>query len=210
MDNQDALFGIQGSSRMALGLCDGAGFTPYGKEAAQQAAPAVAELFYRRFWELMLADLDTVRGEVCSTVLPRLRSYAEQKQIPPGWMASTLLVAAMDKEGRYICAHLGDGAILEQAGEERFRMVSNPSNGMLPNSTYLTMNVDMMQHLKITRSADPGRKKLLLVTDGADRLLRPDSRSRQLPCPFSGAAIEAYLDAQRPSDDYSAIEITSC
>ena len=210
-ESQDQIFGIRGSDRISVCVSDGASFTPYGREAAQKVATLAARLFYDRFWPLMLAKPDAVRRELCAAILPELQRYAKEKNIPPEWMAATLLVLAMDEQGRYLCVHLGDGAILEQPRDtpDRFRMLSAPSNGVLPHSTYLTMNADLMAHLKFSRSLEAMPQKLLILTDGADELLRTDSCQRTLPCRFSGPAIEQYLDALHPQDDYSAVEISA-
>lgn len=210
--NQDQMFGIRGSEHLAVCLSDGASFTPFGREAAQKVATITARLFYDRFWPLMLAKPDAVRREICAAILPELQRYAEQQNVPAEWMAATLLVLAMDNQGRYLCVHLGDGAILEQQQNDapnHFRLLSAPSNGLLQHSTYLTMNANLMQHLKFSRSLEPAARKLLVMTDGADQLLRTDSHQRTLPCPFSGPAVEHYLDALHPQDDYSAVELTT-
>lgn len=208
--NQDQLFGIRGHDRIAVCLSDGAGFSPYGREAARRVATITARLFYDRFWQLMVEKPDAVRSELCAALLPALQDYAAQANIPPEWMAATLVALAMDDQGRYICAHLGDGSILEQGPEQssrQFQVVSAPSNGLFLNSTFLTMNSNLMFHLKICRSTVSSQRKLLLMTDGADQLLRPKPDLRTLPCAFSGQEVEHFLDLLHPQDDYSAVEL---
>ena len=70
------------------------------------------------------------------------------------------------------------------------------------------MNTNMMQHLKVYRSLRPVRGKFLLLTDGADDLLRSKLPKDRLLCPFSGPELECYLDEQHPLDDYSAALVT--
>ena len=70
------------------------------------------------------------------------------------------------------------------------------------------MNTNMMQHLKVYRSLWPVRGKFLLLTDGAEDLLRSKLPQDQLLCPFSGPELEHYLDEQHPLDDYSAAIVT--
>ena len=89
-----------------------------------------------------------------------------------------------------------------------FSTISAPSCGIAPHSTYLTMNTNMMQHLKVYRSLRPVRGKFLLLTDGADDLLRSKLPKDRLLCPFSGPELECYLDEQHPLDDYSAAIVT--
>ena len=142
---------------------------------------------------------------------PALRTIASQLGAPPEALATTILAFAADNSGRYLCAHLGDGCILMQppgAEAAAFSTISAPSCGIAPHSTYLTMNTNMMQHLKVYRSLRPVRGKFLLLTDGADDLLRSKLPKDRLLCPFSGPELECYLDEQHPLDDYSAAIVT--
>jgi len=209
---QDQLFGIRGSDHIAVCLSDGGSFTPHGREAAQQTATTTARLFYDHFRELLLADSAAVRREICTALLPALQKYAVQQNIPPESLAATLMVLAADDQGRFVSAHLGDGRILMQEPElapEKFSIISSPSNGVTPHSTYLTMNSNLMRHLKVARTLRPMPRKFLLLTDGADGLLRRSPSPRMLPCRFSGQEIERYLDALHPEDDYSAVELST-
>lgn len=209
---QDQLFGILGSRHSAVCLSDGGSFTAYGCEAAQQTAAITARLFYDHFWELLLADSATVRRTVCATLLPALQEYATQKNIPPESLAATMLVLAADDQGRFISAHLGDGRILMQEPDlapKQFSVISSPSCGVVPHSTYLTMNASLMRHLKVARVLRPAPRKFLLLTDGADEFLRSTQEPKTLPCRFSGQEIEHCLDALRPEDDYSAVELST-
>ena len=65
-----------------------------------------------------------------------------------------------------------------------------------------------MQHLKVYRSLRPVRGKFLLLTDGAENLLRSKLPKDQLLCPFSGPELECDLDEQHPLDDYRAAIVT--
>lgn len=209
-ENQDQLFGIRGRDRIAVCVSDGAGFSPYGREAAHLVATITARFLFDGFWQILLKKPDAVRKELCAALLPVLQEHAMQEHIPPEWMAATLVALATDEQGHYICLHLGDGAILEQRQKNdanSFQLVSAPSNGLRPNTTFLTMNSNLMYHLKISRSTTPAPKKLLLMTDGADRLLRPDQDLRKLPCAFSVSEAERYLDQLHPQDDYTVAEI---
>lgn len=209
--NQDQLFGIRSSDRIAVCLSDGCSTASHGLAAAQQIVTLTARMFYDQFYGLLLDDPDTVRRKICAVLQPALRVFAEQQGVEPEALATTLIVFAADDTGRYLCAHLGDGCILMQppgAEAAAFSTISAPSCGIAPHSTYLTMNTNMMQHLKVYRSLRPVRGKFLLLTDGADDLLRGSLPKDQLLCPFSGPELERYLDEQHPLDDYSAAIVT--
>lgn len=204
--NQDQMFGIQGGDRLSICLSDGCGSSPYGGAAAQYVCTLTARLFFFEFYKLLAADPDTVRQRVAAVLQPALRALAAQEGIDPEELAATILVLAVDQAGRYLCAHLGDGCILTQSQdtpEKKYQVISDASRGITPHSTYLTMNADMMQHLKVYRSFRPHKRKFLLLTDGAADLLRDAPWSRTLPCAFSGPALEEYLDSLCPRDDYS-------
>lgn len=208
--NQDQIFGIRSSDRIAVCLSDGCSTSPRGLAAAQKVVTLTAKMFFNDFYDLLLDDSDTVRRKVSAVLQPTLRAFAAQQGVRPETLAATLLVFAADRSGRYLCAHLGDGCVLMQppdAEASAFSIISSPSHGIVPHSTYLTMNADMMRHLKVYRSLRPSHGKFLLLTDGADNLLRNSSQESHLPCPFSGPALERYLDSQHPLDDYSAAVI---
>ena len=209
--NQDQLFGIRSSDRIAVCLSDGCSTASHGLAAAQQIVTLTARMFYDQFYDLLLDDPDTVRRKVCAVLQPALRTFAKQQGIEPEALAATLIVFAADDTGRYLCAHLGDGCILMQppgADASACSTISAPSCGIVPHSTYLTMNTNMMQHLKVYQSLRPTHGKFLLLTDGADALLRGNLPKDQLLCPFSGPELERYLDEQHPLDDYSAAIVT--
>lgn len=205
--NQDQLFGIHGGDRSSICLSDGCGSSPYGREAAQLVVVLLARMLFERFYELLLDEPDTVRRKVCSALQPALREFATERGIDPETLAATVMAFAADNTGRYLCVHLGDGAILMQpqgAEASEFLTISAPSRGVIPHSTYLTMNADMMRHLKVYQSLGPFKGKILLLTDGADDLLQKEGQKSCLPCPLYGPMIEAYLDGLNPQDDYSA------
>lgn len=208
--NQNQMFGIQGGNRLALCLSDGCDSSPYGGAAAQYVCTLTARLFFFEFYKLLAASQDAVRHRVAAVLQPALRVLAAQEGIDPEELAATILVLAVDQMGRYLCAHLGDGCILTQSqGEatEEYQVISDASRSVGSDSTGLTMDADGMQHLKVYRSFRAQERKFLLLTDGAADLVRVPG-SRTLPCAFSGPELEAYLDSQCPSDDYSGSLIT--
>lgn len=208
---QDQMFGIHGADHLALCLCDGCGSSPLGGEAAQYTAMMTARLFYYEFYDLLLARPDAVRRRLSAVLQPALRTIASQLGAPPEALATTILAFAADNSGRYLCAHLGDGCILLQpkgAPADSVSVISSPSCVAGTHATDLTMNADMMRHLKVYQSLLPTSGKFLLLTDGADGLLRPPARERTLPCALSGPELERCLDQLHARDDYSAALIS--
>ena len=177
---QDQMFGIHGADHLALCLCDGCGSSPLGGEAAQYTAMMTARLFYYEFYDLLLARPDAVRRRLSAVLQPALRTIASQLGAPPEALATTILAFAADNSGRYLCAHLGDGCILLQpkgAPADSVSVISSPSCVAGTHATDLTMNADMMRHLKVYQSLLPTSGKFLLLTaparPGTDAALRP-------------------------------------
>lgn len=135
-----------------------------------------ARLFYYEFYDLLLARPDAVRRRLSAVLQPALRTIASQLGAPPEALATTILAFAADNSGRYLCAHLGDGCILLQpkgAPADSVSVISSPSCVAGTHATDLTMNADMMRHLKVYQSLLPTSGKFLLLTDGADRAAAP-------------------------------------
>lgn len=172
---QDQMFGIHGADHLALCLCDGCGSSPLGGEAAQYTAMMTARLFYYEFYDLLLARPDAVRRRLSAVLQPALRTIASQLGAPPEALATTILAFAADNSGRYLCAHLGDGCILLQpkgAPADSVSVISSPSCVAGTHATDLTMNADMMRHLKVYQSLLPTSGKFLLLTMEQTGLLR--------------------------------------
>ena len=207
-ENQDRMLGISGEKGLVVCLCDGAGFSPYSAAAAQLVSQICTKRVYRELDRFFYLPDEQIKARLECMILRALSRYARQCSIPPEQLAATFLLAAVTPEGRYLVTHLGDGAAMLHTGAENcYQLLSPPSNGLSWNTTFLTMNCRMRQYMRVYRSMQCQPREILLVTDGADHLLRPAPAQRTLPCPFDGPSIHRYLMAKKPEDDYSGILI---
>lgn len=187
-------------------LCDGAGTKSGGAEAARVTAGLLAEVLCGRFEELYHSDSGTARLTVARLVTDALLAESRSAGIRKEELGCTILAAAMDSRGRAVCFHLGDGIIL-QRDRGAYSVVTGPSRGKVPGSTYLTMNCDLWQHLRYCRWQSGSLERLLLMTDGAaDHAAehRPGGWGFALPAELDLEALGRHLDRLEPEDDYSA------
>lgn len=194
-------------------ICDGAGSFAAGGTAAELVSDLLAKTMADRFRELYFCDGPTARLRIAQLIARRLADHSRTAGIPERELACTILASAMDGEGRCICLHLGDGIILQRdRGEPVMRVVSPPMNGLVPGSTYLTMNCDMWRYLRYYRWQSGRTMELLLLTDGA---------AEHLVCRRGGAGwvlipegptdlktLKTWLDRHEPRDDHTAARVT--
>ena len=204
MPCEDACFVASAQNASAAVLCDGAGNSTAGGIAAKIVSELLAESLCKQFDLWYHLDSGTAKRKLAFMVEDRLRDYSQQSGIPEKELACTIVAAAMDRDKRCLCFHLGDGMVLQKEVDMTFGLVSTPSNGLVPNSTYLTMNCDIARNIHFCRWQEPKLAWLFLMTDGAANTI------------FAGTAvtgyyfkhlqlnkIKDYLDKQRPCDDYS-------
>lgn len=149
-------------------LCDGAGSAQYGSTAAKIISRLLSKYIYENFYTIFGALSDIVLREVTQMIDGKLIEYSNRKSIDVHEMASTVMAVAMDRNGRCICLHLGDGIILRKnKSDTEFDIVSSPQNGISENTTYLTMNCSIAEKMKFYRWNDDDIFELVLMTDGA-------------------------------------------
>lgn len=149
-------------------LCDGAGSAQHGSAAAQIISGLLSRYIYENF-DMIFGELpDVVLRKAAQMIDGSLTAHSQRKAIDAREMASTVMAVAMDTGGRCICFHLGDGIILRKTGENpELEIVSSPQNGILENTTYLTMNCSTAERMKFYRWCDEEVSELVLMTDGA-------------------------------------------
>lgn len=209
-ENEDRMVILTGGGVTAAVVCDGAGSFRGGAAAAQITAQTLAGALAARFDGLYGSVGQNARIQIADLVHGALTRYAAQKGISPGELACTIVAAAVDEDGRCICFHLGDGFILQKnRDDEEISVVSPPMNGLVPNSTYLTMNCDLWQHLRFYRWKCPALERLLLLTDGAaEHLVRLEQGVGWVytaECGMDTASIRDCLERHGPWDDHSAV-----
>ena len=202
--NEDRVVCFQREDLVGAVVCDGAGSCPSGGLAAQLVSEAVAKALSRNFAGWYDMDAQTLRRRLVRCILDRLEHCRGTHGIPPKELACTLMAAVMDRQGRCLCVHLGDGIILTRR-HDGFQVASAPENGLVPAATYLTMNCNMFRHLRLCRWQDPSVQALYLLTDGAANHLVHRGGNWQFKTEHlhSMEAMEKYLKQKEPWDDHS-------
>lgn len=209
--NEDHCAAYSGDALAVSVLCDGAGGAGAGGEAAKVVSELLAGILRARFSELYYCEGSQARAVIVRLVTDALREYSLETGTGEQELACTILASAMDREGRCICFHLGDGIILQREQGE-MRVVSPPMNGLVPGSTYLTMNCDMWRHLRYYRWQSPDTAQLLMLSDGAaEHLVRREPGTGWKFLPESSGNLgflEAWLLGRDPWDDYSVASLS--
>lgn len=210
MPNEDYVAILKDDDLVVSAITDGAGGKKAGKEAAQLIAPVIAEWIFDTFWEQYYRDGEVVRREAVQIINSRLKPYAQTHGIKETDLACTLIVAAMDSQGRCLCIHLGDGVILRRNmkhAANQADIVSTPENGATKNATFLTMNCNMWQHIRYCRWRNPDTECIITLSDGAQiPVVELDSVEGWLvtaSCLLDEKSIVAHLILQSPTDDCS-------
>lgn len=208
LPNEDYISIHKNDSLAVMVICDGAGGLGAGKMAAQLAAKQIADELYSHFKEFYFSDSGSAKRRIEQLVHTCLNEYAAIANIAPSDLACTILAAALDREGRCVCFHLGDGIIFRKKGQNTgWDVVSSPRNGLIKNTTYLTMNCDLYNELQYYRWKDAELQSILMLTDGVSELLLERSGRRGWEfsdeCETTITSMKKYLDSIEPQDDYS-------
>ena len=210
--NEDRIRILTRNGLTAAAVCDGAGSFGAGAVAAELVSDALTALLHARFDALYAAPTDELRSILAETVEQTLLSHAVRTGTPARELACTILAAAVHEDGRCLCAHLGDGIILQKNTDDHsLSVVSCPMTGLAPHSTYLTMNCDLHRYLRVYRWESAALEQLLLLSDGAaEHLVRLQGGAGWV---YSASAwdihsIHTLLRTANPRDDHSVLLIT--
>ena len=208
MPNEDHASSAQNSQLAVIAISDGAGAMGNGGTAAAIVSNALREELFTNFLEYYFSDGSTAKRKLALLTNQLLTKYSQENNIDPSSLACTIMVAAMDKEGRCVCFHLGDGIILrKKKNHGTWDVVSSPRNGLQSNTTYLTMNCEMWNNLQFYRWKDSEHESLLLLTDGASNHLvyRTGSSGWHFTsnCKADIQSIKERIAEKVPDDDYT-------
>lgn len=210
-DNEDRIAIRSGGGLTTAVLCDGAGSFGAGACAAALISEMLASFLHTQFELLYGADGEESRMLLLERIERTLRAHARWTDTPVQELACTILAAAVHEDGRCLCLHLGDGIILQKNRcEARTSVVSCPMTGLVPHSTYLTMNCDLRSYLRMYRWQSRELESLLLLSDGAaEHLVRLQGGDGWV---YNGGEpdirdIRERLGKCSPQDDHSAVLI---
>lgn len=169
-ENQDILQ-IYNFEEVTLAIiCDGAGEFSHGKDAAKRVADTIAELCQEWGRTMFEKKASYIKKVVQKKIKEDLLLCAEHMQINPEQLATTIVALIINNRGDFIAIHLGDGGIIGKVYEKKeASVISSPENGIFKNYTYLTMNCNMHEHLRVYKN-EKKYKELLLFSDGAEEV----------------------------------------
>lgn len=213
MPNEDCIYSAALDHVVSAAVCDGAGTASEGSAAARLISRLVSDYLCLEFKNLYYCDIDSTRRKLAQLINEHLKSYASEQHVEERQLATTILAAAMDDAGHCISIHLGDGIILQRkSNEANFTVVSSPRNGLSFNTTYLTMNCNLWQNLRVHRWAVTTNTHLLLMSDGAMSHLvcRSLHLGWHMPSPpgMTLRNMEDWLKYCEPMDDYSCVMLS--
>lgn len=153
----------------AVALCDGAGSCANSEKAAEAFSATVAEILTLAFDRLYLY---AERRDASMLAKVFLECLHRENGLRDYWnddALTTLLFAAIHKDGRWLAGHVGDGAILfhNALGTQ---VLSPPENGFSSSETYFINEAEELSlaHLRFYHNRSHGFISFLLTSDGCE------------------------------------------
>lgn len=194
---QDMVTGICGPEGAVIALADGAGSCPHAHYGARAAVDAAKDLLYQWCRDGFPEDAQAI-SDILFTCL-----YAMSRNpYPLGEQACTLLLCAADRNGNYLCAHMGDGYIF-RVRQDGAQLLSDAERGSEPNETYFLTTMDAGVHLRLTRGHLAPGAAIELCSDGAGESLF-DCQNRT--CAPAVGRIASWLQDNSQEDVSQALE----
>lgn len=190
---QDMVDGFCGPDGAVIALADGAGSCSYSHFGAQAAVTAAKDLLYR--WCRVGFPQD---AQAISDILFTCLYAMSQNPYPLPEQACTLLLCAADRDGNFLCAHIGDGYIF-RISQDCTQLLSDAEHGRDPNETFFLTTQDAASHLRLTRGQLAPGEAIELCSDGAGESL---FNRQQHSCASAVARIAHWLQ------EHSQAEVT--
>lgn len=191
------------------GLADGQSGATRGAEGGRACLEAIAD-------HVENIRLETLLHAPFPDELPCMLTRVFRKRLltlapPEDWkdLASTLLAVAVSrKTGDYLLLHLGDGCAICVAGDGEPAIFSPPEQGLSLHHTWLTTSDNAVSHLRLSFGSLRGRKRLVLLSDGAVCLCRGQNipwRAKELLKNGTPEELHRFLERSVPADDATCI-----
>ena len=165
--NEDALVVLEKEDYVCCFLSDGAGSSPFAKEASfttvQSANDYCASHFDDFFDETNRA---IITKELVFNIQQKLYEKANELKTELSQMTSTLIVFGINKKtSEYIIIHIGDGLV---AGikNNNTTILSFPENGITKQYTYFVNSSSVFDHLRTTRGKYTENEMFFIGSDG--------------------------------------------
>lgn len=206
---EDAVFLRVTGDFLFCGLADGQSGAAYGAEGGRACLEAIGDYLEEVGLQALLSAPFPDELPCTITRVFRRRLLALSQKNPWKDFASTLLAIAVDlKTGQYVLLHLGDGCALSVSRDTEPGILSGPEQGLSLHHTWLTTSDNAVSHLRLSFGRLQGRKRLLLLSDGAVCLCRGQNipwRAKDLLKTGTRDQLHQYLLQSKPADDATCI-----
>lgn len=208
---QDVIFFTEKEDLLFVGIADGKTDAPYGAEGGFAALQAVAEHIAAQGLDAFFCAPfpDALPGSLATVIRQKLQTLADFRSAPFQDFASTLLLLALDlKTGRYLSVHLGNGCAIGVSPAGKIGFISPPEHGLTVYHTWLTTSDNAISHLRLSSGRIDDKKRILLLSNGADCLCRNGSiptRAHRVIARDSAKALHQRLFQSGPMDDASCV-----
>lgn len=201
------------------GIADGQSGKSHGADGGYACLEAAADYIQRRGVSgLIDAPFpDELPCMLTRIIRRRLLSLAGEQGGSFSDYASTLLAVAVDPVTcQYVLLHLGDGCAIGVQRDNALLILSPPENGSTKQYTWLTTGLDAVSHMRLAFGTLQGKRRMLLLSDGANCLCRGKNllrQARELILTGTQEEIMRYLNDAKLSDDASGIVldfVTAC
>lgn len=211
---QDCWDYFEGGETVICGLADGQS----GQHYSQEGAAAVLCCLVGAVKQMGIAGLrnyafpDERQYALGKMVRQDLRRLVKAHAVSWEEIGSTFVVLAIDTcTGDYVSVHLGDGIIIGVQEDRKIVHISNPENGPLPNSTWLSTSEQLFQHIRVSFGNVEKLDRIILATDGADSFAMGAGLTlpaMQLLKKHGPQELLDYLKTTQPRDDATLLDLT--
>lgn len=213
MPCEDVLYIRETPGFSFYGIADGQSGTSRGAEGGMACLEAVAA-YVQSYGIRNMACMrfpDEGPYMIMREIRKTLLTLSEKEKCDCREYASTIVAVAIDSvTGIYAVIHLGDGCALGVQNDDVITVLSSPEQHFSGSHTWLTTSENAVSHLRLIFGCIHGKKRLILMTDGATCLCKGKHVSEKaltLLLNEAGEEVSNYLMCSNPRDDACCIVI---
>lgn len=200
---EDAIYSREAPSFLFYGLADGQSGAKHGASGGYACLESIADYIQASgISEIMHTPFpDELPCMLVKEMRKRILSMAGNQNISYKEFASTLLAIAIDlRSGEYILLHLGDGCAVSIPRGGSIKILSAPENGFSLYHTWFTTSDSAVRHLRVAFGSIADKRRLLLMSDGADCFYRGININRKAEALLQYGSQEEILTHLRKAE----------
>lgn len=178
----DAVLCTKNGERIFAGIADGAGNRDHALNGAMIALDAAEKYMKDQNLAVFLDGyLDQRQFDILTAIRCALKITACKEGCRMEEFASTICALSCDTQtGDFILMNLGDGVVLGGKSGKDYCMISGAENHFTQNHTYLTTVDGAASHIRLGKGNLDIFTAVILMTDGAWRVLRKNARIKEI------------------------------